>query len=92
MVLLPVICVVFALVSSSRAQSNDTLSVFQPDDTYSYHGCYNETTEIPDSNGARALSGGIAEVREDEMTVPLCLEICSGEEQEYVYAGLQWAR
>lgn len=91
MALLTLIFVVLTLVSSSYAQSNDTLSVYQPEDTYTYHGCYNETTEIPNSNGARALSGGITEVCEDEMTVSLCLELCS-EEDEYEYAGLQWAR
>lgn len=80
------------LVSPGHAQSNNTVSVYQPDNTFSYQGCYNETTEIPNSSGTRALSGGITEVREDEMTVPLCLDICSEEDEEYVFAGLQWAR
>lgn len=86
------LCMLSALISPGRAQSNDTVSVFKPEDTYSYHGCYNETTEIPNSDGSRALSGGITEVREDEMTVPLCLDLCSEGNQEYVYAGLQWSR
>lgn len=88
MTFLPLISIVLALVSASQAQSNDTLSVHQPEDTYSYHGCYNETTE---GSGARALSGGITEVRENEMTVALCLDICT-EDDGYEYAGLQWAR
>jgi hypothetical protein len=90
--------VLFALtltVASVHAQSDSddsSLSIYQGSEQYSYHGCYNETTNVEGSGGSRALPNGITEVREDEMTVPICLDICGKGDEEYHYAGLQWAR
>lgn len=89
--------ILFALTFSvaivhAQDDGNSTLSIYEDSDQYTYHGCYNETTNIEGSGGSRALPSGITEVREDEMTVPMCLDICGQGDEEYRYAGLQWAR
>ncbi|KAK1036991.1 hypothetical protein LTS16_013256 [Friedmanniomyces endolithicus] len=60
---------------------------------YSYVGCWNETVGVPNSNGARALSGGMSSAN-NTMTVSSCLAYCA---QGYngatmQYAGLEYGR
>lgn len=83
---------VSATVHAQDAPQNASLTVYDDSDQYAYHGCYNETTGIEGAGGARALEGGITEVRADEMTVPMCLDFCGKGDEEYRYAGLQWSR
>ncbi|KAK4243045.1 hypothetical protein C7999DRAFT_18539 [Corynascus novoguineensis] len=75
-----------------------------PSSGYVYHGCYNETTGLPDTAGARALSGGADLVRpgpgSDGMTVEMCWEFCrtgagdasGGTSGRFMFAGLEYAR
>ncbi|GAB0132220.1 hypothetical protein EsDP_00000662 [Epichloe bromicola] len=71
-ILLPV------LLPRGLAQTTtDSVSIYTQSRTYSYHGCYNETTEIDGSDHSRALSGGANTVRKGEMTVPACLDFCA---------------
>ncbi|KAI6785672.1 uncharacterized protein J7T54_006006 [Emericellopsis cladophorae] len=88
----PFTTTVAALLSVATCAHAKGLSIYDDSNTYVYRGCYNETTDQEDSSGVRALDGGITEVREDEMTVELCLEICGDGGTEYRFAGLQWAR
>lgn len=71
-----------------------SVSVYTQSRTYSYHGCYNETTEMDGSDHSRALSGGANTVRSGEMTVPVCLDFCAKGDhgKQYLYAGLEWSR
>ncbi|KAH6854243.1 WSC domain-containing protein [Chaetomium sp. MPI-CAGE-AT-0009] len=50
--------------------------VTSPSSGYVYHGCYNETTGLPDTAGARALGGGTNAVRPGAMTVEMCWDFC----------------
>lgn len=60
---------------------------------YSYQGCYRETTDIPNTNGARALDDGKSWVGPDTMTVPKCLDYCGGGSGDvYDFAGLEYSR
>lgn len=93
----PLVTIILLLLITYCAHAQQVLSrdldIYDEDsDKYSYHGCYNETTAVEDSAGTRALDGGITETREDEMTVPMCLDICSKDGNDYRYAGLQWGR
>ncbi|GAB0139576.1 hypothetical protein EsHS_00000225 [Epichloe bromicola] len=88
-ILLPV------LLPRGLAQTTtDSVSIYTQSRTYSYHGCYNETTEIDGSDHSRALSGGANTVRKGEMTVPACLDFCAKGDDgtQYLYAGLEWSR
>jgi hypothetical protein len=67
-------------------------SIYRGPSQYKYHGCYNETTQTPDSAEERALTGGSHLVKADKMTVPLCLEFCASNGTQYRYAGLEWSR
>ncbi|KAK7745078.1 hypothetical protein SLS53_003313 [Cytospora paraplurivora] len=59
---------------------------------YSYQGCYRETTDIPNTNGARALDDGKSWVEPEFMTVPKCLGYCGGGSGEvYNFAGLEYS-
>jgi len=67
---------------------------------YTYLGCYNETTDLPDTAGLRALNGGKNVVKPGEMTVNMCLEFCStgagdskgGNTAMFEYVGLEYSR
>ncbi|KAK3984154.1 hypothetical protein QBC44DRAFT_253537, partial [Cladorrhinum sp. PSN332] len=61
---------------------------------YSYLGCYNETTNLPNTSGERALYGGINLVAPDVLTVEKCWDFCATNNTaiEYKYAGLEYAR
>lgn len=58
---------------------------------YKYHGCYNETTGIAGTSGARALYNGKDEVKRGEMTVQMCQSFCKEGATPYKYAGLEFA-
>ena len=72
--------------------SSSSLTIYNASDKYTYHGCYNETTDIANSTGGRALAGGASETRPGQMTVPLCLAFCSSNGTEYRFAGLEWSQ
>ncbi|KAI1083280.1 hypothetical protein F5B20DRAFT_577664 [Whalleya microplaca] len=60
---------------------------------YIYAGCYNETTTLPNTNGARALSGGISTADPGTQTVQTCLAFCAhNTSTTYAYAGLEYSR
>ncbi|UKZ53745.1 hypothetical protein TrVGV298_007544 [Trichoderma virens] len=72
--------------------ANATVSVYDDSKKYKYFGCYNETTQIPDSAETRALGGGIDESLPGQMTVPICLAFCGNGATQYRFAGLEWSR
>lgn len=55
---------------------------------WTYHGCFNETTEISDS-GVRALNGGKNDAFAD-LTVESCVAYCH--QGEYKFAGLEYGK
>lgn len=84
-----------ALVPTIAAQPAPALApaIYNSSSTYSYLGCYNETTGLAGTNGARALNGGTSEVGKGNMTVEMCLGFCGGEAgPRYMYAGLEYSR
>ncbi|KAL2123238.1 hypothetical protein VTJ04DRAFT_3693 [Mycothermus thermophilus] len=87
--------------AGAETQDQPQLTIFNdPSTGYVYHGCWNETTGIPNTTQQRALYGGKVEIKPDEMTVQRCLEFCStgaadaqgGSSGKYKYAGLEYAR
>lgn len=91
--LLVLAVLLMSLTATTAAQDPASqLTIYNDSKKYAYHGCYNETTEIPGSDHTRALGGGINEVKRGEMTVPMCLAFCSNGDTQYRYAGLEWAR
>ncbi|KAG9698849.1 hypothetical protein KCU95_g2247, partial [Aureobasidium melanogenum] len=56
---------------------------------YDYLGCYNETTGIAGTSGARAITGGKMETG-DNTTVADCLQYCG--QNSYQYAGLEYSK
>jgi hypothetical protein len=74
--------------------------VSSPSSGYTYHGCYNETTGLPDTAGVRALGGGTNLVRAGNMTVEMCWEFCrtgagdssGGKTGRFSFAGVEYAR
>ncbi|KUI66306.1 Xylosyltransferase oxt [Cytospora mali] len=78
-------------IPTSPAQQQPT--VYNNSMPYSYIGCYHETTDLPNTNGARALNDGKVWVGPEYMTVPMCLDFCGGGSGEvYNYAGLEYSR
>ncbi|KAI3329460.1 WSC domain-containing protein [Xylariaceae sp. AK1471] len=71
--------------------------VTDPSNKYTYVGCYNETSALPNTNGLRALQG-ISEALPGVMTVEKCLDFCvHGDTSQkhpgaYALAGLQYSR
>ncbi|KAK4105465.1 WSC-domain-containing protein [Parathielavia hyrcaniae] len=71
-----------------------------PDSGYTYYGCYNETTDLPNTSGARALNGGTNLVAAGNLTVEACWEFCrtgagdasGGRTGSFKFAGLEYAR
>jgi hypothetical protein len=83
-----------ALVVAAVAQSggNDGVEIWNDSDMYQYYGCYNETTEIEGSAKTRALADGTNQIKNGEMTVPMCLALCSDGRTQWRYAGLEYSR
>lgn len=57
---------------------------------HAYRGCYNETANLPDTTGDRALSPGTSLMAPGKMTVELCLDFCASDNQRY--AGVEYSR
>lgn len=57
---------------------------------YTYKGCYNETANLPDTPGTRALLPGTSRVSPDEMSPETCLAFCAS--GSHTYAGLEYSR
>jgi hypothetical protein len=54
---------------------------------YAYFGCYNETTQLNNTGGVRALAGG-SQQSSTVMTVKTCLDFCKKSQ----YAGLEYGQ
>ncbi|KAK4151956.1 WSC domain-containing protein [Chaetomidium leptoderma] len=87
--------------SSSPQQQQQLEIVNDPSSSgYVYHGCYNETTDLPDTTGVRALHGGAHLIRPGNMTVDMCWDFCrtgagdssGGTSGRFRFAGLEYAR
>lgn len=91
-VLVPLLVALIALFPDPVVAADPAPTVLDISDTYGYQGCYNETTNVDGAGGVRALSGGINEVREHDMTVQLCLGFCGNGDTKYKYAGLEYSR
>lgn len=63
---------------------------------YTYVGCYEETIALTNTSHLRALHGGMDQVGQGSMTVPICLDFCggggNGHRVQYEYAGLEYSR
>lgn len=94
--LLSLLALALALAQStttSPSTASPTIVQSIPGSKYAYFGCWNETTSVSGTGGARALDGGQNEVLEGQMTVPLCLAYCAGgSSTQYKYAGLEFSR
>jgi hypothetical protein len=87
--------VFLALAPCPVVLANDevNLSIYNTSTVYHYVGCYNETTELPETAQKRALDGGIMESLPGNMTVPMCLDFCAkNTTMEYKFAGLEYSR
>lgn len=93
------------VLSSAAATAQSTTPadleiVNNPSSGWVYHGCYNETTDLPDTTGVRALANGANRVSPGEMTVQMCWDFCStgagdskgGTSARFKFAGLEYAR
>ncbi|KAI9645536.1 hypothetical protein NHQ30_006278 [Ciborinia camelliae] len=70
-------CFTFAQTSTPSATSTSstaTAAIVPSSSSYTYLGCYNETSNTNSTGGLRALHGGVTEAL-DVMTVPLCLSL-----------------
>lgn len=82
------------LSATAAAQDTDepTLSIYNSSTEYHYVGCWNETTGIAQSTGARALPD-LSMTQPDTMTVEICLDFCAhNQSTAYKYAGLEYSR
>ncbi|KAK3310583.1 uncharacterized protein B0T15DRAFT_518881 [Chaetomium strumarium] len=86
---------------ASTATTTTSLAIHTaPGSGYVYYGCYNETTGLSDTTGARALNGGTNLVAPGNMTVELCWQFCrtgagdssGGTTGRFKFAGLEYAR
>ncbi|KAI0013382.1 hypothetical protein F4779DRAFT_613533 [Xylariaceae sp. FL0662B] len=60
---------------------------------YTYAGCFNETTLVANTSGARALSGGIEMTAPGTLTVAACVDFCArNTSTAYALAGLEYSR
>ncbi|KAK0618114.1 WSC domain-containing protein [Bombardia bombarda] len=79
-----------------RLATTSNLTIFaDPSSSYAYHGCFNETTDLPGTTGRRALDGGINEVKPGNMTVQMCQAFCKAGGSggpAYKFAGLEYSR
>ncbi len=97
--LTPLLLLLLPAASQAQAQTQ-ALEIVSSGSGFVYHGCYNETTELPDTLGVRALNGGTNEVKPGNMTVDMCIAFCKtgagdasgGKSGRFAYAGLEYAR
>ncbi|MCJ1306187.1 hypothetical protein MMC08_009005 [Hypocenomyce scalaris] len=73
--------------SSAPTATLSYASIVPSTTSYTYTGCYNETTGDAAAGDVRALAGGSMNAS-DTMTVELCLQFCGS----YTYAGLEYGR
>ncbi|KAH8792446.1 WSC domain-containing protein [Hyaloscypha finlandica] len=75
--------------TASQPASTAVASIFPGTSPWSYYGCWNETTLITGTNGARALGGG---VQEDltTMTAELCMSFCKS--NSFTFAGIEYTK
>ncbi|APA06218.1 hypothetical protein sscle_01g009880 [Sclerotinia sclerotiorum 1980 UF-70] len=78
-----------SLTTSATSTSTATAAIVPSASSYTYIGCYNETSNTNSTGGLRALNGGVTEAL-DVMTVPLCMAFCKS--NGYVYAGIEYTR
>ncbi|KAM4059693.1 WSC domain-containing protein [Hirsutella rhossiliensis] len=89
---LPRLLLSLTLLVLAAAAQTQHVRIYNESTKYTYHGCFNETTDIDGSDRSRALADGINQVKRGEMTVPLCLGFCANGRTQYRYAGLEWSR
>ncbi|RYP81685.1 hypothetical protein DL769_001917 [Monosporascus sp. CRB-8-3] len=78
---------------AQSAGASSSVTIFNSSDTYRYHGCWGETTELDNTTRLRALGGGVLVQLPETMTVPLCLDYCAkNTSTRYQYAGLEYSR
>lgn len=77
--------------SPSAPTASPTIVQSVPGSKYTYYGCYNETTGVAGTGGARALAGGTSENLLGQMTVADCLAFCGTGATQYRYAGLEYS-
>lgn len=85
---MPIQCLLALIPLLSLAAANPTIHPGSSD--YTYKGCYNETANLPDTPGTRALSPGTSRVSPDELTPETCLAFCAS--GSHTYAGLEYSR
>ncbi|SPQ18682.1 744fc8dd-f54b-4b9a-82f1-7bee06973933 [Thermothielavioides terrestris] len=100
--LLPSSSTTAAAAAAAATSSSSPPAIYTPPagSGYVYHGCFNETTGLANTTGARALAGGTSLVRPGNMTVALCLDFCrtgagdsrGGSSGRFAFAGLEYAR
>ncbi|KAJ8070738.1 hypothetical protein OCU04_001108 [Sclerotinia nivalis] len=78
-----------SLTTSATSTSTATAAIVPSASSYTYIGCYNETSNTNSTGGLRALNGGVTEAL-DVMTVPLCMAFCKS--NGYAYAGIEYTR
>ena len=75
--------------ASASATQSVVASAAPGTNGYDYIGCYNETTGIAGTSGARAITGGKMDTG-DNTTVAECLQYCG--QNSYQYAGLEYSK
>ncbi|RYP28044.1 hypothetical protein DL767_007375 [Monosporascus sp. MG133] len=81
------------MVFAQSVGTSSRITIFNSSDTYRYHGCWSETTELVNTTRLRALDGGIHVQLPETMTAPLCLDYCAENTSiRYQYAGLEYSR
>jgi hypothetical protein len=75
--------------AAAAASSSVVATAAAGSNGYSYMGCYNETTDIEGTSGARALANGKMDTGNDT-TVASCLQYCG--DSNYQFAGLEYSK
>ncbi|KAI0022263.1 WSC domain-containing protein [Xylariomycetidae sp. FL0641] len=79
--------------ADSNNNTTTTLTIVRDSTVYAYAGCYNETSALAHTTGARALDGGLFLAAPGALTVPRCLAFCArGTPTVYAFAGLEYSR
>ncbi|KAH6660061.1 WSC domain-containing protein [Truncatella angustata] len=90
--LLGLLFALFAVMASGQTSDTPALLIYNSSATYHYVGCWNETTGIAGTSGARALPDRSLE-QPGTMTVETCLDFCAhNQSSAYKYAGLEYSR
>ena len=75
------------LILASLALGTAAQTLYPGDASWTYKGCFNETSQLNSSSGLRALNNGPTTTN-DQMNVPVCLTSCKG----YKYAGVEYTK